>query len=245
MELGLLCVYYDRDDNSESVILDWLKSQEPTPFKKKIIDGLSKIDNVTAFNFKVPILSHISDLYSDLSNYVHTKGISYSSFHLNGSNVNNFNKKTFLLWRNLLCVVVDDLTILFLLKYPIGLLDTPIDEKFGLNGPAGGFLNPHQRIKILDRLDPKVSSVLTELGRNDADAQGMAQAIVDMPDISDEEMQEQADQIDRTDIERMGYHLWYKNMIKPTVEYDGELSDEMAKHIKNMEKWAKENGHFH
>jgi len=46
LELGLVYLYYDRDNNSEEVIRSWLVSQEPTPFKKRIIGGLASIKNV-------------------------------------------------------------------------------------------------------------------------------------------------------------------------------------------------------
>ncbi len=128
LELGLLYVYYDREDNSETIIKEWLSSKEPTPFKKKIISGLTKIDNVAAFNFKIPILNQISDLYGLLSNYVHTSGYKYASRSLNKANFNRFNDKSLRKWLGYFVKTINYLTALFLCKYPIGLHYTPIDD---------------------------------------------------------------------------------------------------------------------
>src|ERR1051325_5774928 len=67
LELGLLSVYWDKDDNSEVLIQGWHSSQENTPFKRQIFDGLKTIHNINSFCKHFDLFTRIDKLYGNLS----------------------------------------------------------------------------------------------------------------------------------------------------------------------------------
>jgi len=141
LELGLLSVYWDIDNQSHIDIQSWFRSIKSTPFRNQVFKRLAKNANIKTFDDKQRIFKKTAELYAKLSNFSHTRGFSYSSRRLNKhhSNVNSFNEVALNKWLGLTKEVVEIVTTFHILKYPVGLQDTPIWEKFGINIPAGGF----------------------------------------------------------------------------------------------------------
>jgi hypothetical protein len=99
LELGMLSVYWDRDDDAEKTIQDWYKSNADTPFftnsvLKKILD----IPNINEFNKKFDLVTKTKDVFWYLSDYNHTKGYNFSGQNLNLANYSRFNERIFLVW---------------------------------------------------------------------------------------------------------------------------------------------------
>jgi len=247
-ELGLLYIYYDRKDNSEEIIKEWLKSQEQTPFKNNIISGLIKIDIVASFNSEKDIINPISNLYSKLCDYVHTRGYYHSHTFLSGSNVVRFNRKSFELWLSYFESSMELLITLFILKYPVGFQYTPINAKFGLNVPMGGFLNPYQVDDIKNILDAGTIELLQRISDNDDEAKKLAKEINAMPDISQDKFAQQVIEQDKFWIKQMGFNQWKKNLFEPTysnIKGDQELREYYQNKLINLANWAKENGYYY
>src|SRR6185312_16192759 len=109
-----------------------------------------------------------STLYGTLSDFQHTKGQRHSSFWLNNrSNINQFDENSFGRWLELLSEVVEIVATFHLLKYPVGLQATPLEDKFGLNGPVGGFLRPDQLDLLKQILPPEVLVDLQQISDSD------------------------------------------------------------------------------
>ena len=244
LELGLLCVYYDKNDDSERVIGEWLSSREPTPMKKKILTRLSKIDNISALNFKLPILEFVADLYDKLSGFVHTRGFAYSAESLNSSSGHAFNANSFQGWIDAACITVQDLVILFLCKYPIGLFYIPLWDKFGLNPPIGGLLEPVEAETLKQVVGGPALSVLTPICQNDASAIAMAEYITALPDLREDQHEQQAMESDQEEIRRWGFQSWYDHSAIASAINDTELGEYHTLRLRKLENWARENGFF-
>lgn len=194
LELGLLSVYWDKDDNSEVLIQGWHSSQEDTPFKRQIVTGLKTIDNINSFYKHFDLFSRIDKLYGDLSDFTHTKGFSFSGQNLNHANFTRFNENAVLEWTNLLEQVVQVLLTVHILKYPVAIQNTPIQEKFGINGPFGGFLEVFQSEQIKDVLNPDELKIMQEISDNDEGAKSLAEWVNSHPDISEEDFKKQIEE---------------------------------------------------
>lgn len=242
LELGLLCVYYDRNDDSEAVITDWLHSSDPTPMRRKIIEGLSKIDNVNTLCFRVPVLDAVTKLYQQLSNFVHTGGFVYSGESLNQSNVNAFHAVSLEGLIEVAAITVQDLVILFLCKYPIGLFDIPIWDKFGLNPPIGGLLEYVQVDNLKKAVGMQVLSALEPICHDDRAAQAMAEYIKSLPDLTKEQLETQAINVDKEEIQRNGFIWWRAHSGIASSTNDPELGQYFKDRILKLEKWARDNG---
>jgi len=246
LELGLLSVYWDINDQSHIDIQNWLKSMESTPFRKTIFNKLRENKYIKVFDEKKAIFDKTATLYERLSNFSHTKGAMYSSRGLNAhnSNVNNFTESSLKKWLKIMREVVEVVTIFHILKYPVALQYTPLDEKFGLNGPAGGFIQPNQVERIKRIISPELLEELQKISDNDPSAVSMAAWVNDQPDITKADFELQIENQDKQSIEWEGYDHWLKNQKrlysylrkKSFTEYKEKLS-----YLKRMRVWAKKN----
>ena len=193
LELGIIGVYFDKDDKAHIEIQGWLRSEDPTPRFRKILTELFNYKNFSEFDTKFDIKKHIENTYSVISNHIHTRGYHFSSRKQCGSNFNHFNECSFLKYIDLMEKITKDIVILMLLKYPIGMQNLPLFDKFGDSPPAGGFLDDLSYIPVMNILDKDTKETLLDISNKDPDAIGLRDAILAMPDLTEE----QIDQISR------------------------------------------------
>lgn len=245
LELGLLSVYWDIEDKSHVDIQKWLRSNEPTPFRRAVFAKLKTNQNIKKFDDKHKIFDETAILYEQLCNFAHTKGIHYSSQKLGNSNINTFNEKSLQKWLEFMTRVLKVVVAFHILKYPVGLQHTPIDDKFGLNKPVGGFLQPGQAGRIRKLFDKEIANTLQEISDNDPEAESIAEWVNKKPDITEEEFRAQIEAHDRQMIEMSGFQQWIKNE-KKLYKYLQEKSPteckEKLEYWEKMRKWSKDNG---
>lgn len=191
LELGILSAYWNVDENNHLDIRKWLVSLENTPKRKTVFTKLKTNQNFQEFDDKHRFFDEITETFNQLSNFVHTKGHQHSNMDLGNSNVNRFNEKSLLKWLKIMTGVTKLVLILHILKSPVALQHTPIEQKFGINGPAGGFLEPYQADRIRRFLDKDVMSTLQEISDKDSEAASLAEGINELPDITEEEFHAQ------------------------------------------------------
>lgn len=188
LELGVIGVYFDKDDNAQIEIKGWLRSEDPTPKFHKILSRLFKYKNFVEFNNKFSIKLEIDNTYSLISNYIHTRGYHFSSRKQCGTNSNYFNERSFLRYIELMEKITKNIVVLMLLKYPIGMQNLPLFNKFGDNPPAGGFLDEFSYYPVMNILDKETKKALLDISNKDPDTIGMRDAILAMPDLTEEEL---------------------------------------------------------
>lgn len=245
LELGWLSVYWDLHGQSHIDIQGWLRSVEQTPFRSEVFKKLRTNANIRTFDEKHSLLNDAEKLYHELCDFAHTKGVQYSIRALGRSNVNTFNEASVRKWLTLMWRVVQVVVALHVLKYPVGLQETPIDEKFGLNGPVGGFLRPAQAEGIRSLFPADVAATLQQISDNDPEARSMAMWVNEMPDITEAEFQEQIDASDHREIEAWRFEQWLKNqeqLAQATKDKMPEAYEKMLAHIERMRLWAAERG---
>lgn len=246
LELGLLSVYYDIEDNSHIIIQNWLGSHENTPYKKTVFKKLLENVNIEIFDKKHKIFEKTNNYYELLSNFTHTKGYRYSFKRLNDSNINSFKEKSFRKWMDSMTEVLSIVTAFHILKYPIALQYTPIDEKFGLNPPAGGFWRPNQAENVRNLFIRDWIDTLQEISNNDTDAIAIAKGFNELPDLTESEISKQIENEHKHWIKMQGYKKWennqrkYLNVLKnrSATEYLEELN-----FLNKAKEWAKENNY--
>jgi len=197
LELGLLSVYWDKDNNSESLIQNWHESKEDTPFKRQIVSGLKTIENINKFCNQIDLFSRIDSIYNELSDYTHTKGYAFSGQNMNNANFTRFNEKVILKWSKLVEKVVQLLLTIHILKYPIAIQSTPIQDKFGINGPFGGFLDVFQSDQIKEVLNSDELQLMQTISDNDETAILLAEWVNSQPDITEGDFKKQIEDFDR------------------------------------------------
>lgn len=197
LELSLLGIFFDADNKAHIDVKKWIKSEEPTPyFNRTILPRIFKLDNFSQFNNEYPLQQEIKEIYSKLNDYVHTRGYAYSTTGQSKSNFNQFNEQSFCNYVEIMKNVIKNIVIMMLLKYPIGMQKLPLWEKFGFNSPAGGFLDESSQRAVLNILDKKIKITLQNISNNDPNVKEISQSILEMPDISEEQLNEQRAQFD-------------------------------------------------
>lgn len=248
LELGLLSVYWDIEDKSHVEIQEWLHSKEDTPYRKKVKKRLLENANIKRYDDERGFFAQLDDVYNKLSDFTHTKGARYSSRALTVSNINTFNEKSLKYWVRSLQKVIRLVLILHILKYPVAYQYTPIDDKFGLNGPAGGFWNPGQAERVKEIFDEATNALLQKISDADQDAIALAEWVQRFPDITEEEFEQQALDFERQNIRHYagGFPKWLEYQKQILDMYDQknlpEAKAKQEKQIAMLTQWAKEEG---
>ncbi len=196
LELGLLGVHFAVRDTEHIDVQPWITSQEQTPRRKEIFGRLRELETFREFDSRFKLEARILKTFDRLDRFVHTRGFRYSSRALRLSNVNQFSAKSLQLYFGSMFKVTTDLMVVMLLKYPIGMQSLPLDEKFGLNGPVGGYLQQHQVERITPLIPPEESDFLQKISDNDPEVRAAVEYFNNLPDLTQEEWQQQIKEFD-------------------------------------------------
>ncbi|HEY2476016.1 MAG TPA: hypothetical protein VGI19_14595 [Candidatus Cybelea sp.] len=248
LELGIFSVYLDASDQSHEEVKSWLRGGL-TPHPKMMLTRLGVIPDFRRFFEKFDVSKELLAQYERLNHFVHVRGARHTSRALNRTNTRAFNSRSFGRLASGCKLVVQYIVALHILKYPIALQKTPIDEKFGLNGPVGTFLRPHQAEELRRFVGPDWASALQAISDSDEYAVDVAQLIRAMPDVSDEEFQRQSLDQDKYFISGEGFKSWEARETREWDKFEESLDPEVAaelreagmKRLELLRKWATEN----
>jgi hypothetical protein len=183
LELGLLGVYFYMESESREKIRLWLHAKEKTPSFEKMRKSMPNQDSFKKFDEKFKLEDRMKTTYETLSNFVHTRGHSNSSFAYNNANFNQFSEKGINKYSNLMFSVISDVVVVMMLNFPIGMQELPLFKKFGLNGPAGGFLEPDQIERVTRIIKPEERAFLQQLSDESEEVKEIVSHIESLPDL--------------------------------------------------------------
>ncbi len=196
-ELGLLLPYFAVQDTEHLDVQPWITAAQRTPQRKEIFSRLRTLKGFAAFDRNFGLVTRIRETFEKLDSFVHTRGARHSASSLARSNINQFLEPSLRLYAELLESVVRDSVIVMLLKYPVGLQKLPIVQRCGMNGPAGGFLEPHQVTLIASLVEGEERAFLQRLSDEDPDVQRIVAYFEGLPDLSKEDWDKQLEDWER------------------------------------------------
>ena len=202
LELGVMGLYFDKDDQANIDVQNWLHSVDPTPYFRISLRRLFELEYFRRFNGIYSLRQEIEAMYSKLSDYAHVRGYLYSTSGQTRSNFNQFHDSSLRLYVRLMTKIVKAIVIMMLLKYPIGMQQLPLWEKFGFNSPVGGFLDESSRPAVLAILDDETRAVLQDISDNDPQVNKIVSGILAMPDLPEEQLKKQIAEWDKMMEER-------------------------------------------
>lgn len=244
LELTLISIYYDLNDNASSDIENWVKSKENTPFFSPLI---KKIFSHPHFENFQDIKSDVQNIYWELSNYNHTKGVKYSNRKLGSQQIighisynENSLKKFFVITEEVIGLSL----IMASIKYPISFLEVPLFQKYGFNRPMGYFLDSDQSNRWKTIFGEPITSRLVDFARQNKKALEMQKHVLDLPDITDSQIEDQYFNMHKDTIKVKGFLAWEKDFGKTFItisQDDGPeaISKKEARKLR-YESWAKE-----
>lgn len=243
LELGLLSVCFNINDDGHNAVQEWLNSNADTPRAKKIWRILRQNDNIQKFDDKHNLKQVHEDL-GYLHDYVHTKGANYSnSMGLIKSNSQTFEKKLISKWLSSYADIISLVSTLHLLKYPISVIRFDYSRKFGIDIPSFGGLDEYSIDKIASILPDKYLEDIEFIAKDDPTAQKTINEISSMPDMTDEQVEEQIIDLEKMFIKNgEGFAKWLERQEKFLKELgQSEFDDKMKARIELLRNWATEN----
>lgn len=264
LELGLLSVYWNLNDDGHRTMQSWLNSSENTPWSREIIKKLQRHENFQRFS-KIYDWKPWLDELDELHKYVHSRGVQFSNCPSIGSNpfpspnFQTFEAPLLETWLSSFRRVIWILSLLHLVKYPLGTIELDYTTKFGINIPAFGGLLENQ-VSLLEKfIGPEVFQHVRSIAMQDDHVLNLLQTMEEMPDLTSRELDEQTEAMVENNaklwIENQGLDSWLEQMrwfrtelektdkSKLTEERLRAHEDELKKHpqfIARMVRWAKE-----
>lgn len=239
LELGLLSVYWNLNDDGHKIIQDWLRSRENTPYFGSIWKKLEQHPNFRLFQQKHDIRKRILGL--GLHDYIHTKGYKFSnSLGLPKPNFQTFEEKGFTLWFEAFEEVVKVLSILHLIKHPIGLIRYDYSQKFGIDKPEFGGLEAFQVDRLETIIGKEIFSTIESIAQTDVKVKDVMEWVSNLPDITNEDVVAQIIGLDKMAIQGQGLEQWLK-MEKEIYGDRFEKDEAYRQRVDFLIQWAKEN----
>lgn len=245
LEVGMLSVYYNINDDGHKIVKDWLNSKDTweanTPRSDKIWKILKTNKNIESFDHKLNLKERFEDL-SYLHNYVHTKGYKYSNqLGLKKSNCQTFEEKVFLKWLDAYEKVVIIVATLHMLKYPITSIEYDWDDKVGIDNPFP-ILKSFEIDRIREILPCAYFREIQSIASVDPDTQELLNYIENLPDMTEEEKEQQIVDFDKSMIEHgQGFIEWEKQELKWLEKMSDEAKEKVLRRIDVIRQWAIEN----
>ena len=249
LELGMLSVYYNINDEGHNMVKDWLLSKDTyvanTPRASAIWDVLLSNKNIKSFNEKYDLKSKFNEL-GFLHNYVHTKGSKYSNkFGKPKNNSQTFEPELLDVWIETYEKIASIVCTLHLLKYPISVIKFDYSKKFGIDIPSFGGLETYNIEKIKKILPEDYLNTIEEIANDDPKTQETINEIMSFPDKTEEEVENQIREMEKTFIEGMSFKKWLKHQesVLEMLE-EKKFSEVMKKRIDYLKGWSIENDYY-
>lgn len=245
LEVGMLSVYYNINDDGHKIVKDWLNSKDTweanTPRSDKIWKILKTNKNIDNFDRKLNLKDRFEDL-SYLHNFVHTKGHKYSNkLGLMKSNFQTFEEKVFLKWLDAYENIVIIVATLHMLKYPIASIEYDWSDKVGIDNPFP-VLEIFEIERIREILPFEYFCEIQSIAGGDSDAQELLKHIDRLPDMTEEEKEQQKINFDKSMIEHgQGFFEWEMQELKYLEKMSDAHKDKVLCRIDIIRQWAIEN----
>ena len=249
LELGMLSIYYNINDEGHKMVKDWLLSKDSyeanTPRASAIWKILLSNQNIKTFNKKHDLKSEFIEL-GFLHNYVHTKGSKYSnSFGKLKTNSQTFEPELLNAWIETYEKIATIVCTLHLLKYPISVIKFDYSKKFGIDIPSFGGLETHNIDKISKILPESYLKTIEDIAKNDLKTQKTIEEIKLFPDKTEEEVENQIRDMEKSFIEGMGFIKWLKHQESLLEMFKlKEFDKVMRKRISYLKDWSVKNDYY-
>jgi len=241
-ELHLVGLYFADPSVAREGARKWVLGRASTPFMRTILKALFErpyfLRAERAFSFR----EDLATAYSELCDYVHTRGLPRSHGKLSGCNLPRFSAETLGAFVEALGRTAECVAIALALQFPVILQPLPISDKFGLNPPSSGFLEEGQ-VRLLEELiAPEKLSVLRDISAKDPRVQKIAEAIRGRPDLTPEELDQQILEWNKRLIETSGLEKWLENQRSILAQAPESGKARIAAMIEELTAWARQRG---
>lgn len=203
IELTLTSVYLTSDQSNRKEAINWILSKSDTPFLSSMLKKLIKKGRYKDINDKHDWMNNLKQFYWNLSDYSHNRGqlkgyreLNKPGFFTAGTSAPTVNTDTLESFCDYYIQTVQEIIAMLALYNPMILVGVPLDTKFGLNPPASGFYYDHQAEIVHTLLPDRYKQYFLDIKENDEEVKSIVFWFDSQPDITEEDMKNQAIQLD-------------------------------------------------
>ena len=197
-ELIAIGVYFVSEHTTVEHARAWMQSTDPTPRFAKALACLAQHSAAVRLSALVDWRDRIEKHYWKLCDIAHVRGLAAGSYsvqptHLSfdGIDVPEFSEESLRASLDSYISTVRLACLFFSLSNPSLLFDYGIADKFGLNGPLSGFLEPYQ-VEVLRKLLPDdIRDPLLQIADTEPLVEGFREYFSSLPEITEEELEQQ------------------------------------------------------
>jgi hypothetical protein len=175
----------------------WLVESTAYPFSS-FVKILELNELVKELNTRFEFSKRIKDLYWELCDYCHTRGINYSTRIRHGSEacisgvfIPKFSREECEIVMKQLCSIVGYLAILLIVHNPVLCLSVDKESKWGLNDPISGFFSEGQVKDLLAVLPEEYVEFFKEYSKKDETLVGLTEYFEQLPNLSADDITNQ------------------------------------------------------
>lgn len=198
LELTLISVFLTSENYDTKKAVNWVMSKSDTPGFSKSLDKLIKHGRFKEFNDKYEWKKNLQEFYWLLSDFSHNKGqlkgyreLNRTNFFTAGTSAPSINYETLETFCDFYIKTVSEIVVMLALYNPMILVGVPLDEKFGLNGPASGFYYEGQAELVHELIPNNYKGYFKNLADNDLEIKSVVDYFNSLPDLTDEDIKEQ------------------------------------------------------
>jgi hypothetical protein len=198
LELSLISVYLTSETYDTKKALDWVMSRSDTPGFSKSLDKLIKEGRYKEFNDEYSWKKNLQEFYWQLSDFSHNKGqlkgyreLNKTRSFIGSTSLPSINVETLATFCDFYIKTVGEIVVVLSLYNPMILVGAPLDEKFGLNGPASGFFYDHQAELVHLLIPESYKKFFKELAENDIEINSLLDYLNSLPNLTTKDVEEQ------------------------------------------------------
>ncbi len=204
LELVLVGGYFCKKEVSKAHAKEWIESHRQTPLFSHTVNEVKKDSPFLEIDADYYWAKNIKALYWEICDITHVRGEANSSRILNETSCHfgsmalpNITETGLSRFADLYIRVVQEIATMMALFNPPLLIGLPIEEKFGVNEPIGGYYNEFQSAKFKEILPEHYREFFESFVKEDSEIIGVHRYFNDLPDLSDDDINKQIQEWER------------------------------------------------
>lgn len=192
LELVLVGAFFSSKLTTRAEAVGWTTSNQETPLFTRTLKRVRSLPRFRDLDAATSWGDLLQAFYWKLCDIVHVRGMAVSynsiqpSFHIMGGKcLPAFDAVSLSRALNAFIDSVRHACAIIAASNPILLVGLPMDEKFGLNGPASGFFNDCQAARFNRLLPDETKAHFVELAKVDSEVRAIELDIRSRPDVVD------------------------------------------------------------
>ena len=204
LELILVGTWFVSERTSALDAREWMTAHSKTPFFSRILEHLSKDDLFAELEAETNWAKDVQEFYWSLCDICHVRGAPHgyatvqpSSSSFNGSPVPEYSEEALEKSLDSFIATVGYIALLAAMSNPVLLFGLPVEQKFGINGPASSVFEDWQSENFRGLIPEKHRKALVALADTHDLVQGMRAFFSSHPDLPVEEVEKQLQEFEQ------------------------------------------------